>query len=124
MPIKPDGEPFGESIRRLSQNPKDWENWLRENKSRFNPAYRYRLGKPYSPACLLETLMSETSPYRARQLAIEELKIRYNADFPIEADMPVVIQEKILPEIAQWVQSNAARFQPGVWYYAGRPLPG
>ena len=50
--------------------------------------------------------MSETSPYRARQLAIEELKIRYDADFPIEADMPVVMQEKILTQIAQWVQSN------------------
>jgi uncharacterized protein (TIGR02270 family) len=124
VPTKPDGEPFGESIRRLSQNPQDWENWLRENKSRFNPNSRYRVGKPYSPACLLETLMSETSPYRARQLAIEELKIRYDADFPIEADMPVVMQEKILPQIAQWVQSNEARFQPGAWYFAGRPMPG
>jgi hypothetical protein len=85
---------------------------------------RYRFGKPYSPAGLLETLLSETSPYRARQLAIEELKIRYNADFPIEADMPVVRQEKILPQIAQWVESNEARFQRGVWYFAGRPMPG
>ena len=124
VPTKPDGEPFGESIRRLSQNPQDWENWLRENKSRFNPNYRYRLGKPYSPSCLLETLMSETSPYRARQLAIEELKVRYAADFPIEADMPVVVQKKILPQIAQWVQLNEARFQPGAWYYAARPMPG
>ena len=123
VPTKPDGEPFGESIRRLSQNPRDWENWLRENKSRLNPNYRYRLGKPYSPACLLETLTSETSPYRARQLAIEELKTRYDADFPIEADMPVVMQEKILPQIAQWVQSNESRFQPGVWYFAGRLMP-
>jgi uncharacterized protein (TIGR02270 family) len=122
VPTKPDGEPFGENVRRLSQNPQDWENWLRENKSRLNPNYRYRLGKPYSPACLLETIRSETSPFRARQMAIEELKIRYDADFPIEADMPVVMQEKILPQIAQWVQSNEARFQPGVWYFAGRPL--
>ena len=71
VPTKPDGESFGESIRRLSQNPQDWENWLRENKSRFNPNYRYRVGKPYSPACLLETLRSEASPFRARQMAIE-----------------------------------------------------
>jgi uncharacterized protein (TIGR02270 family) len=123
VPTKPDGEPFGENIRRLSQNPKDWKKWLRENKSRFNPNYRYRLGKLYSPASLLETLLSETSPYRARQLSIEEFKIRYGADFPIEADMPVVKQEKILTQIAQWVKSNEARFQPGVWYFAGRPMP-
>ena len=123
VPTKPDGQPFGESIRRLSQNPQDWENWLRENKSRFNPNLRYRLGKPYSPAGLLETLMSETSPYRARQLAIEELKIRYGGDFPIEADMSVVMQEKILPQIAQWVRSNESRIQAGVWYFAGRQMP-
>ena len=124
VPTKLDGEPFGESIRRLSQNPQDWEKWLRENKSRFNPNYRYRLGKPYSPTSLLETLMSETSPYRARQLAIEELNIRYGADFPIEVDMPVVMQEKILLQIAQWVQSNETKFQSGAWYFAGRPMPG
>jgi hypothetical protein len=123
VPTKPDGEPFGENINRLSQNPQDWENWLRENKSRFNAKYRYRVGRPYSPAALLETLISETSPYRARQLAIEELKIRYNADFPLEADMPVFKQEMVLNQISQWVQTNETRFQPGAWYFAGRLLP-
>lgn len=124
VPTKTDGQPYGETVRRLSQNPIEWKTWLRENQSRFDPSYRYRLGMPYSPACLLRTLLSEVSPYRARQLAIEELKIRYNVDFPIEADMPVVIQEQILPRIAQWVQTNEARFQPGGWYFAGRPMPG
>jgi uncharacterized protein (TIGR02270 family) len=124
VPTKSDGQPYGETVRRLSQNPEDWGIWLRENQSRFEPNYRYRLGKPYSPASLLETLLSETSPFRARQLAIEELKIRYNADFPIEADMPVVKQERILPRIAQWVQTNGTRFQPGAWYFAGRLIPG
>ncbi|WP_372683712.1 HEAT repeat domain-containing protein [Desulfosarcina sp.] len=120
VPTRPDGQPFGETIRRLSQNPQDWQAWLNENKSQFNPEIRYRLGKPYSPTGLLETLLSETSPYRARQLAIEEFKIRYGADFPIEADMPVAIQERVLQKIAQWVQANEHRFQPGAWYYSSR----
>jgi uncharacterized protein (TIGR02270 family) len=124
VPTKPDGQPYGEAIRRLSQNPLEWKAWFLDHQSRFNPIFRYRLGRPYSPACLLQTLLSEASPYPARKLAIEELKIRYNADFPIEADMPVVIQERILPRIAQWVQTNETRFQPGVWYFAGRPMPG
>jgi uncharacterized protein (TIGR02270 family) len=124
VPTKPDGQPYGETVRRLSQNPEDWGIWLRENQSRFDPNYRYRLGKPYSPASLLETLLSETSPFRARQLAIEELKIRYGADFPIEADMPVIVQERILPQIAQWVQTNETRFQPGAWYFAGHLMQG
>lgn len=124
VPTKPDDQPYGETVRRLSQNPLEWKTWLRENQSRFNPSHRYRLGRPYSPACLLQTLLSEASPFRARQLAIEELKIRYNADFPIEADMPVVMQEQMLLRIAQWVQTNETRFQPGAWYFAGRPMPG
>lgn len=124
VPTTPGGEPFGETVRRLSQNPHDWEVWFRENQSRFNPNYRYRLGRPYTPACLFETLISETSPYRARQYAIEELKIRYGADFPIEADMPVHAQERILPQIAQWVQTNERQFQPGAWYFAGRLIEG
>jgi hypothetical protein len=120
VPTRPDGQPFGETIRRLSQNPQDWQAWLNENKSQFNPKIRYRLGKPYSPTGLLETLLSEATPFRARQLAIEELKIRFGADFQIEADMPVVKQERILQQIAQWAQANDNRFQSGAWYYAGR----
>ncbi len=124
VPTKPDGQPFGENIRRLSQNPMDWQGWLEQNKSNFNIGLRYRLGKPYSPSGLLNTLLSETSPFRARQLAIEELKIRYSADFPIEADMPVVTQQRILSQITQWVQKNETKFQPGAWYFAGRLMQG
>jgi uncharacterized protein (TIGR02270 family) len=124
VPTRPDGQPFGETIRRLSQNPNDWNSWLNDNNSRFNPKLRYRFGTPYSPSGLLKTLLSETSPFIARQSAIEELKIRYNADFPIEADMPVVMQDKTLPQIAQWVQANDHLFQPGAWYYAGRLMHG
>ena len=93
---------------------------MNANKSRFSPDLRYRLGEPYSPASLLATLLSETSPYPARQSAIEEFKIRYGADFPLEAGMPVVVQEKTLPQIAHWVQTNGNQFQPGAWYFAGR----
>ena len=120
VPTRPDGQPFGETIRRLSQNPEEWQTWLNNNKSRFNPELRYRLGAPYSPTTLLDTLLSEISPYCARLSTIEEFKIRYGADFHIEADMPVVKQERILQQIAQWVQANDTRFQPGAWYYAGR----
>jgi hypothetical protein len=47
-----------------------------------------------------------------------------DADFSIEADMPVVIHEKILPEIAHGVKANDHLFQPGAWYYAGRLMHG
>lgn len=121
-PTKPDGQPFGETISRLSQNSQDWKNWLDENQSLLDQKYRYRYGKMYSPNSLLDTLESEHSPNRIRQYAIEEFKIRYNADFPIEIDMRVAQQEKVLAEIRIWVQENTRRFQPGVWYFAGKLL--
>ena len=120
VPKKPDGQPFGEIITRLSQNTQEWNNWLETNRSRFQPNVRYRCGVPYSPMCLLETLLSEHSPNYVRQLAIEELKIRYAADFPIEADMPVVQQDSALAKIGLWAQENNERFEKGCWYFAGR----
>lgn len=120
VPTKPDGQPFGENITRLSQNPQDWNNWLKTHGSKFQPNIRYRYGVPYSPMSILETLLSEHSPYSVRQLAIEELKIRYDVDFPIEADMPVTQQERILTEIRRWAQENDNKFEKGGWYFAGR----
>lgn len=120
VPTKPDGQPFGENIVRLSQNPQDWNNWLETNRSKFQPNIRYRYGVPYSPMSLYETLLSEHSPYILRRLAIEEVKIRYDADFPIEADMPVMQQDRILVEIGRWALENDDKFEKGGWYFAGR----
>jgi hypothetical protein len=32
------------------------------------------------------------------------------------------VQHKHLALLAQWVQGNAAKFTPGTWYFAGRPM--
>lgn len=118
VPTKLDGEPFGETIRRLSQKFNDWGNWIEENRTNFNPQYRYRNGKIYSPSSLLATLESEHTPNRIRQYVIEELMIKYNADFNLEIDMPVVQQKRVLVEIQHWVQENEKRFKPGAWYFS------
>ena len=89
VPTRLDGEPFGITITRISQKPEDWQKWWAENKSRFNSGIRYRNGKSYSPACLLENLQSEKSPRLVRQMAYEELVIHYGIDFPFETDMLV-----------------------------------
>jgi len=120
-PTRPDGKPFGSTITRLSEKPEDWQKWWKVNKSRFDANVRYRNGKPYSHECLLENLSSEKSPHRVRQLAYEELVIRYNADFHFESDMPVAQQKQALKESSHWVQSNKTRFQEGSWYFAGQP---
>ncbi|MCP4349980.1 MAG: hypothetical protein GY795_31245 [Desulfobacterales bacterium] len=117
--LYPPGEEPGTAITRVSQNPQDWQKWWTENKSRFNPTIRYRNGKPYSPACLLENLESEKSPRIIRQLAYEELVIRYDIDFPFETDMFVAQQKQAIAKYAEWIKTNKNRFQEGKWYFAG-----
>jgi hypothetical protein len=120
VPTRPDGKPFGTTITRLSQKPEEWRNWWSKNRSRFTPNIRYRNGKPYSPACLLENLESEKSPRKIRQLAYEELVIRYGIDFPFETDMFVVQQKKAIANYAEWIKTNGKRFRDGEWYFAGQ----
>ena len=118
--LYPPGEEPGSTITRISQKPEDWQKWWAENKSRFNPEIRYRNGKPYSPACLLENLESEKSPHKVRQLAYEELVIRYGIDFPFETDMLVSQQKHTVAKYAEWIKTNGRRFRDGEWYFAGQ----
>ncbi len=120
VPTRLDGEPFGTTITRISQKPEDWQKWWAENKSRFNPGIRYRNGKPYSPACLLENLQSEKSPRIVRQMAYEELVIRYGIDFPFETDMLVSQQKQAIAKYSEWIKTNGSRFREGEWYFAGQ----
>lgn len=123
VPTRLDGERFGTTITRLSQKPEDWQKWWKENKKRFTPNIRYRNGKPYSPACLLENLESENSPCKIRQLAYEELVIRYGIDFPFETDMFVVDQKKAIAKYTECIRANGKRFREGAWYFAGQLMP-
>ncbi|MBW2737451.1 MAG: hypothetical protein JRE64_01105 [Deltaproteobacteria bacterium] len=120
VPTRLDGEPFGITITRISQKPEDWQKWWAENKSHFYPGIRYRNGKPYSPACLLENLQSEKSPRLVRQMAYEELVIRYGIDFPFETDMLVSQQKQAIAKYAEWIKTNGSRFREGEWYFAGQ----
>jgi uncharacterized protein (TIGR02270 family) len=123
IPTRPDGRPFGTTITRLSLKPEDWQKWWTENRRRFDPNIRYRHGKPYSPACLLETLESEHSRHQVRQLAYEELVIRYSVDFPFETDMFVTQQKQALAQYADWIKANSNRFREGEWYFSGQLIP-
>jgi uncharacterized protein (TIGR02270 family) len=123
VPTRTDGQPFGTTITRLSQKPEDWQKWWAENKSRFDPGIRYRNGKPYSPACLLENLEFEKSPRQVRQLAYKELVIRYGVDFPFKTDMFVAQQKQVIAKYAEWIKANSSRFKEGAWYFAGQLMP-
>jgi hypothetical protein len=117
--LYPPGEEPGTVITRLSQKPEDRHDWGEENESLFSPGIRYRNGKPYSPACLLENLTSEKSIRQVRQSAYEELVIRYGLDVPFETDMLVMRQKQAVAKYAEQIEANSSRFQAGQWYFSG-----
>ena len=121
-PFKPNGEPYGETVTRISQNPADWKAWWTAIKPNINPRLRYRRGKPYSPATLLESLESEITPSQIRRLIQDELVIRYGFDMPFEIDMFVTQQKKALAHCGQWNKSNGEKFKKGSWYFSGNLL--
>jgi hypothetical protein len=120
--LHPPGEEPGTTIVQLTRDPRKWEIWWHQNKSDFKPGIRYRNAKPYSPACLLENLRHEKSPVLVRQVAYEELVVRYGLDVPFETDMTVKNQLAGLAQMEALIQATTQQFQEGKWYFAGKPV--
>jgi hypothetical protein len=120
LPRRPDGQPFGVRVRRVSRDPAVWADWLKANARRFTRGYRYRFGEPCTPRVLLDCLSSETFPNSFRPWLAEELLIRYGIDLPFEADMRVGEQSRVLAAAAARIEAASARFEPGRWYFAGQ----
>jgi uncharacterized protein (TIGR02270 family) len=120
IPLRPDGRPFGVTVKRLSQKQGDWQEWWSVNNAAFDPQIRYRHGRRYSPACLLELLTSERSLHLVRKLACDELVVRYGMDVQFETDMFVGEQQRALGNIEVWAQRSMGSFKDGCFYFAGR----
>ncbi|HEU4618869.1 MAG TPA: hypothetical protein VFV10_12580 [Gammaproteobacteria bacterium] len=121
-PKRADGQPFGTTVTVPSTDPAVWRGWLSQNKARFDPARRYRYGQPYSVRSLLMSLEAERIPNSVRALICDELRIRYGVDFPLEIDMPVVEQRRLLVRLREWAAINESKFEPGEWYFHGRRI--
>jgi len=116
-------EQRGETISRLSQQPEIWQDWWLQNKSSFERGTRYRTGRLYGAARLLENLTTEQSPRLVRWLAAEELVIRYNIDSPLEIDLFVAHQMDVLADLDTRITDGADRIDDGRWVLAGRAYP-
>ncbi|MEP0548460.1 MAG: hypothetical protein ABJF88_16100 [Rhodothermales bacterium] len=124
VPTRPDGEPFGTTRTRLSQDREAWGAWWEGQKGRFQSGLRYRLGEPCTPTSVVRALESKRMPRKMRQLLSEELIIRYSAGAYFEADAAVAAQGRGLGEAKRQVAQHDPPFQPGRWYLAGRLLTG
>jgi len=118
-PVPRPGGRAGAQVTRLSQDPLAWQKWWAANHGRFRNV-RHRLGKPLTPACLVDQLENEMTPHRLRGLAYEELAIRYKVDIPFETDFLAGRQQAALGEMRRWLAASAGRFQEGGWYFAGQ----
>ncbi len=83
--------PPGSAAKRveLTTDAGAWISWLRQNATRFQAGVRYRGGQPHSARAVLATLASGRSPRRLRELAAEELLVRYGTDPVLETEMLV-----------------------------------
>jgi uncharacterized protein (TIGR02270 family) len=122
LPRRPDGEPYVTRVHRLSRDPAVWEDWLRSNAGGFLAGRRYRCGLQYSPAVLLDCLRSRSYPKFYRQWIGDELQIRYGIDLAFEADMFVAQQLRVIAKSSAGIAEATARFEAGLWYFAGRPV--
>lgn len=107
---------------RLSQDPGAWQAWWKDNYRRFQPGVRYRNGRPVTPECVLENLCRDKSPLFVRQIAYEELAVRYGIDVPFETDMPVKDQMKAIDQMAQCIAQSRHQWEEGRWYFAGQVM--
>lgn len=120
LPRRPDGEPYGETVERLSQSPEVWRAWWEAHGGRFQPGVRYRLGEPCAPMSLVRTLQAERMPRPVRQLAYEELVIRYTIDASFETDLPVRKQRRAIEDLERQAAWRGRDVRPGHWYFAGQ----
>ena len=120
--LRPDGKPYGATVKRLAQDPKPWQEWWHQHGRQFVSERRYRHGQPCSPEVILATIESPGSPMRVRRWAAEELRIRYGYDGHFEPDMPVKAQIAAISTARSWVGQNGGRFSPGAFYFGGKPL--
>jgi hypothetical protein len=121
-PRRADGQPFGDRVDRLSQDPAVWGQWLVDNGSRFQAGLRYRLGLPCSADALLRSLASSAVPAPARPALADELLVRHGLVRRWQPLLPVTWQWRLMRETAPEARS---RPQPaGAWHWADQPLAG
>jgi len=119
-PRRADGEPFGDRVDRLSQDPAVWGQWLVDNGARFQAGRRYRCGRACTAETLLQSLGAQALPAAGRALLADELVTRHGLALPWHPALPVAAQGAVLAQAVPRAQALAG--PPGLWQWAGTPL--
>ncbi|MET1254928.1 hypothetical protein [Aliikangiella maris] len=115
LPKNINGLPFGVAVKKLSTNVEEWESWLKANQNKFFPEGCYRNGHFFSASELLNNLINNQMPTKLRQLAYNELILRYQLTIPFYVDDPIYQQQITINKIYQWIEKNKAQNPDGFW---------
>jgi len=115
LPKRIDGKPFGGTIRRLTVDATQWRCWLDAHAGRFDSRMRHRSGLPSSPSVLLARLLDESSTLGLRQLAYDEMVVRFGCPVAFDPDWLVAEQRRALSAMVQWAVTNRSQFEVGGW---------
>ena len=121
-PRRADGQPFGDRVDRLSQDPAVWGQWLVDHGSRFQAGLRYRLGLPCTADALLRSLAAASVPAPTRPALADELVVRHGLARRWQPTLPVAWQWRLMRETAP--EARARPVAPGAWHWADQPLGG
>lgn len=105
-----------EEIVRLSQDPGLWHAWWQGHHAAFQRGRRHRLGQLASATVIGNTLHRFVLQRFVRQLAAEEIGLRYQPRQDLDVDMRVRSQYAALASLQQ---SDAA---VGAWVFARAPV--
>ena len=106
-------------ITRLAEDAKLWSEWWAAHRTAFEPRRRYRLGQLASPVSLGQTLHQFVLRRTLRELAAEELGLRYRPRHDLDVDMLVRAQLTAFAELAAIHQSDPiVSHADGAWLFA------
>ncbi|HWB81317.1 MAG TPA: hypothetical protein VG755_40420 [Nannocystaceae bacterium] len=105
-------------ITRLAEDAAKWNAWWSARRSAFEPRRRYRLGQLASPVSLGQTLHQFVLRRWLRQLAAEEIGVRYKPRHDLDVDMLVRTQLTAMAELSGIHQGDPiVSHADGAWLF-------
>jgi HEAT repeat protein/tetratricopeptide (TPR) repeat protein len=97
-----------------------WNVWWERESANFRSGVRYRGGRVFEPAILLDR-MEDSDPW-TRRTAHDELVITSGQNLPFDAEGPWRTQQTHLRAWRAWWQEVRRSHHPGRWYLDGQPI--